>query len=146
MSLLDQLREDMKAAMRAGEKDRLTVIRMLIAEVQAGELKDEKAEDVVQGYHKRLRKSRDEYSKLGEADRVAEIDAELKVVDHYVPDAPSPEMTAQLVDEFLAANTQLGPSDVGRAMGQLMKEHPNQIDPATANKRLREVLDQRQAQ
>ena len=143
MSLLDTLRSDMKDALRAKEADRLQVIRMLIAEVQAGELKDEKAEKIVQGYHKRLKKSREEYDKLGEADRVAAIDAELLVVENYVPKAPSAEETTKLVNDFVAANPDLGPSDVGRAMGQLMKQHPGQLDPGVANKTLRDALASR---
>lgn len=145
MELLEQLRSDMKDAMRSGEKDRLEVIRMLIAEVQSGEMQSspQPADKVVAGYHKRLKKSRDEYDKLGEADRVAAIDKELAVVDKYVPDAPSPEKTVELVDAFLAANENLGSGDIGRAMGQLMKQHPGQLDPGAANKRLREVLGQR---
>ncbi|MEL7238806.1 MAG: GatB/YqeY domain-containing protein [Planctomycetota bacterium] len=145
MELLDQLRSDMKSAMRAGEKDRLEVIRMLIAEVQSGELQSspQPPEKVVASYHKRLKKSRDEYDKLSEAGRVAAIDGELAVVEQYVPDAPSPEKTSELVDAFLAENEGLGSGDIGRAMGQLMKKHPGQFDPGAANKRLREVLSQR---
>ena len=140
---LTTLREDMKAAMRAGEKKKLEVVRMLIAEVQQGELSNQKPDKVVAGYHKKLKKARDEYDKLGEANRVAALDEELEILAKYVPDAPDAAATGRIVDDYLAANPDLGPGDVGRAMGGLMKQAKGQIDAGEANKLLREKLASR---
>ena len=61
MDLLAKLQEDMKTAMRSGEKDRLGVIRMLISDVKNIDLDPKKptAEQAVEAYAKKLRKSQE---------------------------------------------------------------------------------------
>ena len=60
MELLDRLTQDMKTAMKAGQKDRLGVIRMLLSDVKNIDLDPKKptAEQAVEAYAKKLRKSR----------------------------------------------------------------------------------------
>src|SRR5688500_18275722 len=107
MELLARLTEDMKAAMKAGQKDRLSVIRMLLSDVKNIDLDPKKptAEQVVEAYGKKLRKSQEEYQKIGQAEQVAKLQAEIAVVDEYLPKKASREDTEKLVDAFLASNS-----------------------------------------
>jgi len=75
MDLLTRLQDDMKAAMKSGQQDRLGVIRMLISDVKNIDLDPRKptAEDAVNAYAKKLRKSLEEYEKIGKADEVAKL-------------------------------------------------------------------------
>src|SRR6266487_2752656 len=70
MDLLNRLTQDMKAAMKSGQKDRLGVIRMMLSDVKNIDLMPNKptAEQVVEAYAKKLRKGAEEYEKLGKPD------------------------------------------------------------------------------
>jgi uncharacterized protein YqeY len=141
MSLLERLQTDMKTAMKAGEKPRLAVIRMLLSDVKNIDLMPGKptAEEVVAAYGKRLRKSREEYARLSKEAEVTQLDFEIGVVDEYLPKKASAEETERLVDAFLASHS-FTEKQVGQAMGALMKAHGQQIDAAIANPLLRKKL------
>src|ERR1700734_631967 len=121
MELLQKLQEDMKAALKAGEKQKLGVIRMLLSDVKNIDLapKPTTAEEVVASYAKKLRKSREEYQKLGKAQEVATLDQEIGIVDAYLPKKASTEETQKLMDAFLAGHS-FTEKQVGQAMGAFM--------------------------
>jgi uncharacterized protein YqeY len=141
MDLLTKLQDDMKAAMKSGQKDRLGVIRMLLSDVKNVDLapKPTTQEQAVEAYAKKLRKSVEEYEKLGKADEVTKLKGELAIVEEYLPKRASPEQTAKLVDEFLAKNT-FTERQVGQAMGAFMKTHGGQVDPGQANALIKQKL------
>jgi uncharacterized protein YqeY len=141
MSLLGKLQEDMKTAMKSGQKERLLVIRMLISEVKNIDLQPKKLseEETVAAYGKKLRKSIEEYERLGKAGEVAQIKTELAVVEEYLPKRASGEDAEKLVDEFLKAN-QFGEKDFGKAMGMFMKAHGGKVDAGAANAVLKRKL------
>lgn len=136
-----RLTDDMKTAMRAGEKDRLSVIRMLLSDVRNIDLDPKKptAEQVVASYAKKLRKSSEEYEKLGKADEVSKLKFEIEVAESYLPKKASAEDTAKLVDEFLSKNT-FTEKQTGQAMGMFMKQHGANVKPGTANQLLKQKL------
>jgi uncharacterized protein YqeY len=141
MDLLTKLQEDMKAAMKSGQKDRLGVIRMLISDVKIVDMaaKPTTPQQAVEAYAKKLRKSQEEYEKLGKPDEVAKLKAELAIVEEYLPKKASPEETARLVDEFLARNS-FTEKQSGQATGAFMKAHGSQVDPAQASALIRQKL------
>ena len=141
MDLLSRLQEDMKTAMKSGEKDRLSVIRMLISDVKNIDLapKPTTAEEAVSAYAKKLRKSREEFQKLGKTAEADRLGSEIDVVEQYLPKKASADETARLVDEFLAKHS-FTEKQFGQAMGAFMKAHGNQVEAATANQVLRQKL------
>ena len=141
MDMLTRLQDDMKAALKGGQKDRLGVIRMLLSDVKNIDLDPRKptAEDAVAAYAKKLRKSMEEYEKIGKADEVAKLKGEIAVVDEYLPKKASPADTEKLVDAFLAGKT-FTPQQVGQAMGAFMKAHGGQVDPGAANQLIKQRL------
>ena len=134
MSLLARLQEDMKTAMKTGQKERLLVIRMLISDVKNIDLQPKKLseEETVAAYGKKLRKSIEEYEKLNKADEVAQLKKELTVVEEYLPKKASGADTERLVDEFLSKNS-FTEKQFGQAMGAFMKAHGGQVDAGIAN-------------
>jgi uncharacterized protein YqeY len=141
MELLTRLTEDMKAAMKAGDKARLSVIRMLLSDVKNIDLapKPTTAEEAVASYAKKLKKSQEEYQRLGKTAEVEQLKFELGVVESYLPKKASAEDTAKLVDEFLAKQS-FTEKQVGQAMGTFMKAHGGQVDPGVANQLIRQKL------
>src|SRR5690349_12704102 len=141
MDLQAKLSEDMKAALKAGQKDRLGVIRMLLSDVKNRDLMPNKpsAEQVVEAYAKKLKKSTEEYEKIGRAEEVSKLKSEIAVVEEYLPKKASPADTEKLVDAFLAANP-FTERDFGRAMGSFMKQHGSAVDAGQANQLLKAKL------
>jgi uncharacterized protein YqeY len=141
MDLATKLHEDMKAALKGGQKDRLGVIRMLLSDVKNIDLMPNKptAEQAVEAYAKKLRKSLEEYEKLNKADEVAKLKFEIGVTEEYLPKKASAGDTERLVDEFLAKNS-FTEKQFGQAMGAFMKAHGAGVDPAAANQLLKNKL------
>ena len=141
MDLATRLHEDMKAAMKAGDKDRLGVIRMMLSDVRNIDLDPKKptAEQAVEAYAKRLRKSLEEYEKLGKAAESDKLRAEIAVAEGYLPRKASREETERLVDAFLASNT-FTAKQMGQAMGAFMKQHGGNVDAGTVNQLLKAKL------
>jgi uncharacterized protein len=141
MDLQSRLQEDMKTALKAGQKDRLGVIRMLLSDVKNIDLapKPTTAEEAVASYGKKLRKSAEEYEKLGKPDEVQKLKFEISIVDEYLPKKASTEQTESLVSDFLSKNT-FTEKQFGQAMGAFMKAHGSNVDPTLANQLLRKGL------
>jgi len=141
MDLLTQLQTDMKTALKAGDKDRLAVIRMLINDVKNIDLapKPTTAQEAVAAYAKKLRKGQEEYQRLGKPAEVQKLAFEIGIVDSYLPKKASAEETARLVDEFLASNS-FTEKQVGQATGAFMKLHGGKVEAAMANQLLRQKL------
>ena len=141
MDLLTRLQDDMKAAMKSGQKDRLSVIRMLISDVKNIDLDPKKptAEDAVAAYAKKLRKGLEEFEKVGRPEEAAKLRSEIAVVEEYLPKKASPEETERLVDAFLKGKT-FTDKQIGQAMGAFLKEHGGKVDGAVVNPILRRRL------
>lgn len=141
MDLQTQLQEDMKAAMKSGDKRKLSVIRMVLSDVKNVDLapKPTTPQDAVAAYAKKLRKSLEEFQKLGKDQEVEQLRYEIGVVESYLPKKASAEETGKLVDAFLASHT-FTEKQVGQAMGAFMKAHGQQVDAATANQLLKQKL------
>jgi uncharacterized protein YqeY len=139
--ILPRLQEDMKLAMKSGQKDRLTVIRMLLSDVKNIDLasKPTTAEQAVESYAKKLRKSIEEYQKLNKPDEVAKLKSEVAIVEEYLPKKASTEETGRLVDDFLSKNS-FNEKQIGQALGAFMKAHVGQVDPTQANTLIRQKL------
>lgn len=141
MELQQRLQEDMKTALKAGDKQRLGVIRMLLSDVKNIDLapKPTTAEEAVAAYAKKLRKSAEEFQKLGKAEEVEKLKYEIGVAEEYLPKKASPEETEKLVDAFLASQS-FTEKQVGQAMGAFMKAHGGQVDAAVVNPMLKRKL------
>jgi uncharacterized protein len=141
MDLQAKLSEDMKTALKTGQKDRLMVIRMLLSDVKNIDLapKPTTAEEAVASYGKKLRKSLEEYEKLGKTDEVTKLKFEISVVDEYLPQKASSGDTEKLVADFLAGK-QFTEKQFGQAMGAFMKANGAAVDPAAASAALKRAL------
>lgn len=141
MELLAKLQEDMKVAMKSGQKDRLMVIRMLISDVKTVDLMPGKPtpEQAVESYAKKLRKSIEEYAKLNQPERVEKLKFEIGVVEEYLPKKASEEQTVKLVGDFIAQNS-FTQQESGKVIGMFMKANGMSVDAGIASKLIREAL------
>jgi len=96
-------------------------------------------EQAVAAYGKKLRKSVEEYDRLGKTDEVAKLKSELEIVESYLPKKASPEQTEKLVDAFLEGHA-FTEKQMGQAMGAFMKAHGSEVEASTVNAMLKRKL------
>jgi uncharacterized protein YqeY len=116
---------------------------MLLSDVKNIDLapKPTTAEQAVEAYAKKLKKSAEEYDRVSRPAEAAKLREELAVVEEYLPKKISPEETEKLVNAFLASNA-FTEKQVGQAMGAFMKAHGagGAVDPGIANVLLKKKL------
>jgi uncharacterized protein YqeY len=123
MSLKERITEDMKAAMRAKEAERLGAIRMLTAAIKQKEV-DERVElddaaviGIVDKLLKQRKDSIEAFEKAGRQDLADKEAAEVKVLSAYLPERLSADEIASEVKAIVAQLGASGPGDMGKVMG-----------------------------
>ena len=148
MSLKDRINDELKEAMKAGDKFRTQTLRGLksaikYAEIEVGagaELDDSGVMAVIAKQAKQRRESIAEFQKGGRTDLVEQESAELAILDGYLPQQLS-EAEVRIKAEAVIA--QLGVTDVkgiGQVMKQLMAELQGQADGKVVNQVVRQIL------
>jgi uncharacterized protein YqeY len=147
MPIFDTIVDDMKAAMRARDKDRLRALRqiraalMLEAKKTGADTVDDAGSVAVL---RRLAKQRlDSIASYQAADRpdLEEIEvAELAVVDAYLPQLADEATIRGWVASAVAETGASGPSDMGKVMGALMRSHKGDIDGGLAKRLVMDAL------
>ena len=133
-TLKDRITEDMKAAMRAREAERLGAIRMLLAAVKQKEVDERIVADDVQVaaiVDKLIKQRRDsiaQFAQAGRTDLVEREQAEVAVLSAYLPAQLTEAEVAAEVEAAVAATGAAGPQDMGRVMGVLKGRHAGQMD------------------
>ena len=134
MSLKSRINDDMKAAMRAREGERLSAIRMLLAAIKQKEI-DERVEAddalvlaIVDKLVKQRRDSATQYEQAGRQDLAARERAEIDVLSAYLPQQASAEELAAEIDAAIVASGAAGPQDMGRVMALLRERYPGTMD------------------
>ena len=121
-TLKDRIQDDMKAAMRAKDADRLSTIRMLLAAMKQREvderivLDDAAVVGIVDKLIKQRRDSIAAFEQAARADLVAKEAAEVGVLQAYLPARLSADEVAAAVAELVAELGASGPGDMGRVM------------------------------
>jgi len=146
MSLKDQITDDMKAAMRAKESERLTTIRLLIAEIKRKEV-DERIEltdaqvlAVVEKMIKQRKDSITQFENGGRQDLADKEKAELTVLSAYMPAGLSDEEVAAEVAAAVAASGAAGPQDMGKVMGILKPKLAGRADMTAVSALVKKAL------
>lgn len=148
MGIFEDVSEQMKAAMRAKDKERLAGLRGIraafieaIKEEGAGDtLDDDAAVTILRRLAKQRKESITAYETGGRDDLVAEEQAELAVIEGFLPSLADEATTRAWVDEAIAKTGASSPADMGKVMGALMGAHKGELDGSLANRIVRERL------
>jgi hypothetical protein len=147
MSLKNQITEDMKSAMKAGEKDRLKVVRLILAAIKQVEvdkrieLDDAAVLAVLDKMVKQRRDSVDQFEKGNREDLAAIERAEIVVLEDYLPEQLSADELAAMVDEVIAATGAAGIRDMGKVMGQIKAKAAGRADMGAVSATVKERLN-----
>ena len=137
----------MKSAMKAGEKDRLKVVRLIMAAVKQvevdtrEELDDAGVLGVLNKMVKQRRDSVEAFEKGGREDLAAIERAEIGVLEDYLPEQLSADDLAALVDEVIAATGAASIRDMGKVMGQIKSKAAGRADMGAVSAVVKERLN-----
>ncbi len=146
MTLKERITEDMKAAMRSGEKDRLATIRMILAAIKQREVDERIALDdsqvlaVVEKMIKQRREAIAQFETGGRADLVAKESAEVVVLQAYLPAQLSPAELDALIAEAIASTGAASIKDMGKVMGVVKGKAAGRADIGAVSARIKEKL------
>ena len=133
-SLKARLAQDMRAALKGGEKVRLSTLRLLSAaitnrEVELGHpVTDEEFVGVANREVKRRREAIEAYTAAGREDRAATEREEQHVLEAYLPAGLSERDIDALIEEAVAATGAASPGDLGKVMGFVMAKAGGRVD------------------
>jgi len=146
MSLKARITEDMKAAMRAGEKDRLSCIRMLQAGIKQREvderiqLDDAQVLAVIDKMIKQRRESVVQFEAGKRADLVATESAEIAVLASYLPAQINAAELDAMIKDAIAATSAASMKDMGKVMGVLKPKVQGRTDMGALSARIKSAL------
>ena len=146
MGLKQRLQDDLKEALRARDGRRKSVIRMAMAEITNAEIEhggDLDDSGVVAVLQKQARRRRDTVAELKEVDRpdlLAEEQAELGILEEYLPQLLSREEIVEEARSVIAEVGATGMAQMGAVMRQLMSKLKGRADGNVVNQVVRELL------
>lgn len=147
MSQKDQITEDMKFAMKAGEKDRLRVVRLILAAIKQIEVDTREQLDdaailaVLTKMVKQRRDSIEQFDKGGREDLVAIERAEIVVIENYLPQQLAADELAKLVETVIKATHATSIRDMGKVMSQIQARAAGRADMGAVSTAVKERLN-----
>jgi uncharacterized protein len=146
MSLKDKITQDMKDAMKSGDKDRLGVIRLILAALKQKEvderivLDDAQVLAILDKMLKQRRESVLQFTQGKRQDLVDKEEAEIKVIQAYMPAQLSEAELDKLVAEAVAESGAASIKEMGKVMGILKPKVAGKADMAAVSARIKAKL------
>ena len=141
-----RIEADVKAAMKSGEKERLSTLRMLLTEIKnerirrGGEVDEAGFVSLVRKSLKQREDSVSQYRSGGREELAAKEEAEIQVLNAYLPAQVDEGQIRAAIAELVAARGLSGPAAIGPIMKELLARFGSSADGATINRIAREVL------
>jgi len=146
MTLLAKIQEDVKAAMRSKDKERLQTLRLITAAVKQKEV-DERIEiddagllTVLEKMLKQRKDSIEQFDKAGRDDLSSKEKAEVLVIQEYMPEQMSEAEVAAIVDTAVASTGAESMKDMGKVMGQVKPQVAGKADMGLVSKLVKAKL------
>ncbi|MGN6454468.1 MAG: GatB/YqeY domain-containing protein [Steroidobacteraceae bacterium] len=146
MALKDRITEDMKTAMRAGDKERLGTVRLLLAAIKQREvderitLDDGQVLAVIEKMIKQRREAISQFESGGRSDLVAKENAEIGVLQGYLPEQLTAAELDALISEAITATAAASIKDMGKVMGFVKPKTQGRTDMGALSARIKQKL------
>jgi len=146
MSLSQKIDEDMRNAMKTGDKERTGTLKMLKSDITYEKAKtgedptDEQVLDVINRAAKKRKEAVKEYEAAGRSDLAAAEAAELKIIEEYLPEQMSEDQISAALDKILAEAGEVNQKMFGKLMGMASKELKGKADGAVIKDILQKKL------
>ena len=148
MPLKEDIQQDMKEAMRAGDKQRLGTIRLILAAIKQREvderitLDDQQVTAVLDKMSKQRRESLSQYEKAGRDDLAEQEAYELKLIQAYLPEPLGEEEINQLIDAAISETGASSLKDMGKVMGILKPKLQGRAEMGAVSAQIKTRLSQ----
>lgn len=146
MSLLENLREDLKQALRERKTHQITALRLVLAGIRNEEIKrgapadDAMTLDIVKREARQHRESIDAFKKGDRQDLVFKAEAEMAALLKYLPEQMTREEIIAAARQAITQAEARGPSDKGKVMGLLMRQLKNKAEGQEVSNIVSELL------
>ena len=144
--LFTKLQEEMKAAMKSGDKDKLSTIRMLISEIKKvqidskKELSDEEIISILQKYIKQRKEAYAQYEQAGRKDLAEKELKEIEIVQQFLPPPLSEEELNKIVEETIQEVGASSIKDMGKVVKAVMDKVKGRAEGSLISKIVKEKL------
>ena len=144
--MLNQLQEELKVAMKGGDKAAMIGLRNIIGKLKAAQidkgesLNEEESMKILKSAAKQFKESVEQYNKGGRADLVQKELFELSLIEKYLPEQLSEDKIKDLVKKIIQSTGAESMQDMGRVMGILMQELARSADGKLVQKIVQEEL------
>ena len=146
MNYIEEIKQDMYAAMKSKDKVKATILRSLLSNLKKIEIekKEPIAEpeylSIVKKMVKQLKESIDVYSQAGRIELVEKEKSELSIMEAYLPKQFSEEEILELIKNIISEISAKNISDIGKVMAVVMKKGGGKVDGGIANRIAKELL------
>jgi|SRR5579872_2071729 len=146
MTLKERITEDMKTAMRAGEKERLATIRLILSAIKQREVDERILLDdgqVLAAVEKMIKQRKEaivQFQAGARADLVAKESAEIAILQTYLPTQMSDAEIDALISESIAATGAASVKDMGKVMGAVKAKAQGRADMGVVSARIKQKL------
>ncbi len=146
MSLIGELKGELEAAMKDGDAPRRDALRLIIASLQSAEkelqrpLHDEEELQVLQRERKKRVEAADAFRAGGRDDKAAAEEAELDVLEEFMPEPLTEDELEEIVDDAIAETGATSLRDLGRVMADVMPQIAGRADGSAVSQLVREKL------
>lgn len=147
MNLVKRFDEDLKAAMKASESLKVSVLRMLKSALKnrqiekGGELADEDVVTILSGMVKQRRDSVDQFSAAERLDLAGKEKSEIEILQAYLPRQLEPDEIDSIIAASIKEASAQNPSDIGKVMKILMPKLKGVADGKYVNQRVKEIIE-----
>jgi uncharacterized protein len=146
VSLIGEIKHELEDAMREGDAARRDALRLILASLQGAqkELQRELTEDeelqVLQRERKKRVEAGDAFRAAGRAEQAAKEEAELDVLEEFMPEPLSEDELEEIVDDVIAEVGATSMRDIGRVMADVMPQVAGRADGSAVSHLVREKL------
>jgi len=146
MGMEDKLRDDMKNALKTGQKERLSTLRTVLAQIKDERIKkksDLSDEDIISVLMRALKSRKDSIEMYKQGDRQDLVDketAELEVIQSYLPEQMSEEDVKKIIAEIVESSGATEMKDIGKIMGPAMAKLKGKADGKLVQQIARSLL------
>ncbi len=147
MPIFKTISDDLNEALKAGDKNRLSILRMIKSTVKNMEIEkkapldDDEVKAILKTFVKRGKESIEQFAKADRTDLVEKEKQELAAVQNYLPKQLSEEETKSMISDIVKELDVQGPRDMGKVMKAVMNKANGLVDGKLANKLLKEILE-----
>jgi hypothetical protein len=146
VTLITELEQEVQEAMRAGDADRRDALRLILSSLKSAEkellraLTEDEELQVLQRERKKRIEAADAFRSGGREEQAEKEEAELEVLEEFMPEPLSEEELERIIDDAIAENGATSMRDMGRVMKDVMPQVAGRADGSAVSQILREKL------